>query len=68
MKSREDLFCLVFHEILHPVFGHFVYEADRLSNLAGDAAINAVISLLYAKESGEGRLFRRFYEPKGHAP
>ncbi len=25
VSCREDLFSLIFHELLHPLFGHFIY-------------------------------------------
>ncbi|VGO18794.1 VWA-like domain-containing protein [Pontiella sulfatireligans] len=65
VKTEQDLFCLVFHEILHPAFGHFIHVRDDVSNIACDAIINALISQFYAKASGSGSLFERFYKPKG---
>ena len=34
---RKDLFGLVFHELLHPMFGHFIYGNGELENIAADA-------------------------------
>jgi hypothetical protein len=65
VKTEQDLFCLVFHEILHPAFGHFVHKRDEISNIACDAIINALISQFYAKSSGGGSLFERFYNIQG---
>ncbi|VGO13882.1 hypothetical protein PDESU_02439 [Pontiella desulfatans] len=65
VKTEQDLFCLVFHEILHPAFGHFVHKSDQISNIACDAIINALISQFYAKASGGGSLFERFYAVQG---
>src|SRR5690606_12070257 len=65
VQTREDLFCLVTHELLHPLFGHFVYDSGKLENIAADMVINAAISQLFAKASGHGSLFRRFYKPEG---
>ncbi|MDF7822826.1 hypothetical protein P4B35_02275 [Pontiellaceae bacterium B12227] len=65
VKTEQDLFCLVFHEILHPAFGHFVHKSDPISNIACDAIINALISQFYAKASGGGSLFERFYAVQG---
>ena len=61
----EDLFCLVLHEIMHPMFGHFIHKGGQIENLAADAVINASISLLFPKASGDGRLFAKFYKPHG---
>lgn len=61
VKTSVDLFCLVFHETLHPVFGHFIHPNDPVSNIACDAIINSVISNLFAEASGSGSLFRRIY-------
>ena len=65
VQSKEDLFSLVFHEILHPLFCHFIYRMGKLENIAADAFINAVVSLIYENESDKGDLFRRLYPPEG---
>jgi len=62
---REDLFSLVFHEILHPLFGHFVFEPGELENIAADAIINATISTLYSEQSLGGNIFQKLYSPRG---
>jgi hypothetical protein len=61
----EDLFCLVLHEILHPMFGHFIYKSGHLESVAADMVINASISLLFQDASGCGSLFRKTYQPHG---
>jgi len=61
VRTGVDLFCLVFHEVLHPVFGHFIHPNDKVANIACDAIINSVISNLFAEASGSGSLFRRIY-------
>ena len=61
VRTGVDLFCLVFHEVLHPVFGHFIHPNDEVANIACDAIINSVISNLFAEASGRGALFRRIY-------
>ena len=65
IKSKEDLFSLVFHELLHPMFNHFIFKSGEIENLAADAVINAVISTLFSVESRSGNLFKQFYRPKG---
>ena len=65
VTSPADLFCLVAHEMMHPMFGHFVYQGGQLENIGADMVINATISLLFARHSGSGALFRRFYKPIG---
>jgi hypothetical protein len=65
VTSPADLFCLITHELMHPMFGHFVYEGSQLENIGADAFINATISLLFARHSGSGALFRQFYKPVG---
>ena len=65
VASPADLFCLVAHELMHPMFGHFVYEGGQLENIGADMVINAAISLLFARHSGSGAMFRRFYKPIG---
>jgi hypothetical protein len=65
VTTKEDLFSLVFHELLHPMFNHFIYHCGELENIAADAIINTVISTLYADQSKNGHLFRKIYKPKG---
>jgi len=65
VTEPEDLFCLIAHELMHPMFGHFVYNTGQLENIAGDAVINAVISRVYSTASGNGALFRKIYEETG---
>jgi len=65
VASREDLFCVVVHELMHPMFGHFVYQNGELENIAADMVINATISQVFSVPSGEGTLFRKFYRPEG---
>jgi len=65
VKTRYDLFSLIFHEVLHLVFGHFIYRAGKLENIAADAVINAVISRIYTDYSGGGELFSKIYAPNG---
>ncbi len=65
ITCKEDLFSLVFHELLHPMFGHFIYENGELENIAADAIINAVISEVYTECSRGGNLFRKFYPDRG---
>jgi hypothetical protein len=65
VRTEADLFCLVFHELLHPAFGHFVHGADELTNIACDAIINSVIANLFREESASGCLFEAFYPERG---
>jgi hypothetical protein len=65
VTCKEDLFSLVFHELLHPMFCHFIYENGELENIAADAIINAVISEVYSNCSRNGNLFRKFYPDRG---
>jgi len=65
VASREDLFSLIFHELLHIVFQSFIYDCGPMENLAADAIINAVISQLYSAESGGGKLFIKLYSKEG---
>jgi len=62
---KEDLFSLVFHELLHPMFCHFIYKTGMLENIAADAIINATISTIYSEHSRSGNLFRKLYSKKG---
>ena len=65
VTTKEDLFSLVFHELLHPMFNHFIHQSGELENIAADAIINAVISSIYPDQSKNGHLFRKIYKPKG---
>lgn len=65
VQSKKGLFSLVFHEILHPLFCHFMYGMGKLENVAADAVINAVLTMIYEDESDEGNLFKRVYPPEG---
>ena len=65
VTCKEDMFSLIFHELLHPMFGHFIYDCGKIENIAADAIINAVISTLYPDQSREGSLFKKTHSPKG---
>lgn len=65
VSCKEDLFSLIFHELLHPMFGHFIFDNGELENIAADAIINAVISSIYYTESREGNLFQKLYPSRG---
>ena len=65
VKTKGDLFSLIFHETLHKVFGHFIYNSGEIENIAADAIINAVISNIYSISSHRGELFKNLYPPKG---
>ena len=65
VRTDVELFCLVFHELLHPAFGHFVHPNDDIANIACDAIINAVITHVFAEPSGGGCLFLRVYPERG---
>ncbi|MFC1601659.1 hypothetical protein ACFL34_04855, partial [Candidatus Sumerlaeota bacterium] len=67
VTCNKTLFSLIFHELLHPMFGHFIHGHGTLENIAADAVINAVISVVYGDASRGGSLFRKFYPPKGIA-
>ena len=57
ITSQKDLFSLIFHEVLHPAFSHFIYGNGDIENVACDSVINAVISEIYGDYSGYGALF-----------
>jgi len=65
VSCKEDLFSLIFHELLHPMFGHFIYDCGRIENIAADAIINAVISTVFYSYSAGGNLFKKTHSPKG---
>ena len=65
VRTEVDLFCLVFHELLHPAFGHFIHPSDDAANIACDAIINAIVTHVFAEPSGRGSLFVRVYPERG---
>jgi len=65
VKSREDVFSLVMHELMHPLFNHYIYSAGALTNIACDAVINASIGRFFPAHSDVGRLFTRCYADRG---
>jgi len=65
IKSREDVFSLVMHELMHPLFNHYIYTAGALTNIACDAVINASIARFFPVHSDVGRLFTRCYADRG---
>lgn len=65
VDTPEDLFCLVAHELMHPLFNHFIHGAGELENIGADMVINALLTRAFPVASGKGSLFRKFYPPKG---
>jgi hypothetical protein len=65
IACEEDVFSLVMHELMHPLYSHWIHGSGELENIAADMVINATISQLFANASGEGSLFKRFYESHG---
>ena len=67
LQRRENLFCLLVHELCHCVFRHSVHGHGKLENFGEDAIINAFITQAFSKVSGKGCLFREFYPEEGMA-
>ena len=67
VSCKADLFSLVFHELLHPMFGHFVHGTGEIENLAADAVINSAISTIYGAQSRCGSLFEKTFPERGIA-
>ena len=65
VTSPEDLFALLLHELLHPLWAHFLRSPGKVENIAADAVINAAITTLYADQSANGHLFRSVYRRTG---
>ncbi|MCB4791250.1 MAG: hypothetical protein LHV68_05120 [Elusimicrobia bacterium] len=65
VNTQQDLFCVVFHELLHPMFNHFIYRSGKIDNFAADSIINAVISKLYSEQSDGGKFFTKLYPATG---
>lgn len=65
VTSTEDTFCLVMHELMHPLFCHYIYGGSEIANLAADAVINAAVTGLFPAVSGSGKLFKKLYKPEG---
>lgn len=63
VKTNSDLFCLLMHELMHPMLGHYMVEGQReVTGIACDAIINNMVRTLFEKESNGGSLFKRFYK------
>jgi hypothetical protein len=65
VKSNEDMFSLVMHELMHPLFNHYLYSGGALTNIACDAVINATLARFFPEQSDAGRLFKRCYPDRG---
>lgn len=66
IKGRADLFSLITHELLHPMFGHFIYDTrHELEAVGADMVINATISTVFCDDSENGALFARLYADTG---
>ena len=66
VTRQSDLFCLIVHELLHPMFGHFIYDTrQQIEAIATDAIINANISVAFHIWSDNGSLMQKFYAPGG---
>jgi len=65
VEDESDLFSLIVHELMHPLFDHFVHGSGKLENIGADAVINAIISRVFSRQSNRGKLFRRFYQDEG---
>ena len=59
VRTRQDVFALIMHELMHPLFDHYRYEAGEITSIACDAVINASIAKLFPAQSGVGSLFTR---------
>ena len=68
VKDRCDIFSLIVHEMLHPMFGHWIYDSrNEIESIAADAVINATIAVVFAHKSNSGSLMRDFYPETGLA-
>jgi len=66
VKTPADLFTLITHELMHPMFGHFIYDSNHaLEAIGADMVINSVITNLFGLESDPGELFKKFYPDHG---
>ena len=65
VEGDSDLFALMLHELMHPLFDHFVHGPGELENIGADAVINAIVSRLFSRQSKRGRLFRKCYHDEG---
>jgi len=65
VTDDKDVFSLIAHELMHPMFGHFIHQSGQLENISADMIVNAAISLVLSHGSGNGSLFRKFYQPIG---
>lgn len=65
IRSEDDLFTVIMHEIFHPLFGHFAIKNDKISNIAQDAFINASLYHLFPNQTNRCSFMQGFYGPTG---
>ena len=63
--GEPELFALIMHELMHPLFAHYRYGSGELENISCDAIINAGITAIFSQQSDEGELFRDLYSKQG---
>lgn len=65
ITTPEDLFSMIMHELMHPLFAHYRYGGGDIANIACDAIINAAITTLFTYQSNRGALFKKLYKSEG---
>jgi len=63
--GEPELFALIMHELMHPLFAHYRYGSGELENIACDAIINAGITAIFPEQSNDGALFKNIYNSSG---
>ena len=63
--GEPELFALIMHELMHPLFAHYRYGSRELENIACDAIINAGITAIFPEQSNDGALFKNIYSKNG---
>jgi len=63
--GEPELFALIIHELMHPLFAHYRYGSGELENIACDSIINAGITAIFPERSNDGALFRNLYSKQG---
>ncbi len=64
VETPNDLACLILHELFHPLYNHCVSYGENnryIEDLAMDAIINSLLSVIYPRVTDYCSLPRKFY-------
>ena len=64
VETPNDLACLILHELFHPLYNHCISYGENnrnIENIAQDAIINSLLSVVYPRVTDYCSLPRKFY-------